>query len=104
MMTRRLLSFLAVLVVWGPPARTDEIDWRKDYASALQEAQAKGLPLVLDFGTDACLWCDKLDVTTFRDPDVIRLVNACFVPLKVHAARYPELVEHLKIQGYPTFV
>ncbi|MBI1917536.1 MAG: DUF255 domain-containing protein [Planctomycetes bacterium] len=106
MTTRRLLPFLAALLLaaCGLPGRADEIDWRKDYASALQEARAKGLPLVLDFGTDACLWCDKLDVTTFRDPEVVRLVNGRFIPLKVHAARYPDLIAHLKIQSYPTFV
>ena len=106
MITRRLLPYLAalLLVASGLPGRADEINWRKDYGSALQEARAKGLPLVLDFGTEDCLWCDKLDVTTIRDPEVVRQVNARFIPLKVQAARYPDLVAYLKIQSYPTFV
>src|SRR5262245_2417722 len=107
MKTRRLLPFLAALFlppVLGLPCRADEVVWRKDYASALQEAREKSLPLVLDFGTDACMWCDKLDATTFHDPDVVNLLNTRFVPLKIHAARYPELVEHLKIHTFPTLV
>jgi thiol-disulfide isomerase/thioredoxin len=107
MPTRRLLPFLAALLVplaIGLPCRADEVVWRKDYASALQEAREKSLPLVLDFGTDACPWCDKLDATTFRDADVINLLNTRFVSLKIHSARYPELVEHLKIHTFPTLV
>jgi thioredoxin-related protein len=106
MMTRRLFAFVATLLLAACclPGRAGEIDWRKDYSNALQEARAKGLPLVLNFGTEACLWCDKLDVTTFRDPEVIRLVNACFIPVKIPAARYPDLIEQLKIQSYPTFL
>ena len=107
MKTRRLLPFLAALVLLpaiGLPCRGDEVVWRKDYASALQEAREKTLPLVLDFGTDSCMWCDKLDATTFHDPDVVKLLNTRFIPLKIHAARYPELIEHLKIHTYPTLV
>src|SRR6266540_2303244 len=107
MPTRRLFPFLAALLLppaIGLPCRADEVVWRKDYASALQEAREKRLPLVLDFGTDACPWCDKLDATTFRDADVVNLLNTRFVPLKIHSARYPELVEHLKIHTFPTLV
>src|SRR5205823_13088721 len=93
-----------LLATSGLPGRADEINWRKDYGSALQEAHAKGLPLVLDFGTEDCVWCDKLDATTFRDPEVVRLVNGRFIPLKVQAARYPDLVAHLNIHSYPTLV
>jgi thioredoxin-related protein len=107
MNSRRLLPLLAALAVSaapGRPARADGVEWRKDYASALHEARAKGLPLVLDFGNDDCVWCDKLDAVTFRAPTVIALLNGRFIPLRVHAARYPELVRHLNIQSYPTLV
>src|SRR5262249_21601460 len=63
MTPRRLLPLvaLAASLAAGRPARADGVEWRKDYGSALEEARAKGLPLVLDFGNDDCAWCDKLD-------------------------------------------
>jgi thioredoxin-like negative regulator of GroEL len=78
--------------------------WRADYGSARKEAVDKGKPLLLDFGTESCTWCRKLDVTTFRDPSVVSLLNDQFVTLKVDAEREPMLTQALRVQQYPTMV
>ena len=70
----------------------------------LQERQEKKRPLLLDFGTVNCFYCKKLDETTFRDAAVIARLNRDFLPVKIDAARYPTLVQHLNIQFYPTLV
>lgn len=98
------LSALAVLIAAGCPARGQDIRWRYDYAAARREASATGKPLLLDFGTEACVWCRKLDATTFRDPRVVQLVNERFVPVKIDGNRNPRLVEALEIEAYPTLI
>src|SRR5262249_33728139 len=106
----RCVRVLAVLVALASalgtprPALAQEVAWRKDYASALQEALEKKLPLVLDFGTQDCFWCKKLDENTFRDAAVVAALNGRFVPVKIDAAQYKSLVQHLNIQSYPTLV
>lgn len=86
------------------PGAAQEVRWRYEYSQARSEAQRAGLPLFLDFSTEWCGYCKKLDVTTFRDPEVVRLLNEQFVPVKLDGNREKRLVEALQIQGYPTLI
>jgi thioredoxin-like negative regulator of GroEL len=102
-------TFLGVIVltVAAAAARAGEeeaVKWRYDYNAARREAQDKGLPLVLDFGTEHCFWCKRLDATTFQDPAVVRLMNGRFIPLKVDAEKESGLANYLRVQSYPTIV
>jgi hypothetical protein len=85
-------------------ASAQEVEWRKDYAGALREAQEKKRPLLLDFGTVDCFYCKKLDDSTFRDPAVIARLNRDFVAVKIDAGRYTSLVQQLNIQLFPTLL
>jgi thioredoxin-related protein len=91
-----------VLIAGAAPAQ--EVQWRTDYDAARREARDTHRPLVLDFGTAACVWCQRLDADTFRDPAVVRSLNEQFIPVKVDGNRHPDLVRALKIQGFPTLV
>jgi thioredoxin-like negative regulator of GroEL len=102
-LTSCLLAGLAWLAL-PSLAAAEEVQWRYDYNTARKEAEKKGLPLVLDFGTENCFWCRKLDESTFRDPAVVRTMNEKFVPLKIDAEREPALTQSLHIHSYPTLV
>jgi thioredoxin-like negative regulator of GroEL len=91
-----------ILVAAADPA--EEINWRSDYNSARREAQEKSLPLMLEFSTDNCFWCKKLDDSTFHDPNVSQVVNRRFVPLRVDAHKNAGLIDILHIQSFPTVV
>lgn len=107
MMTTRALTRL-VLCCWAfgllSTARAEEIPWRTDYNAARKEASDKNRPLIIDFGHENCLWCKKLDSTTFQDPAVAKLVSERFVALRVDVMQTPVLAEKLHIQSYPTLV
>ena len=81
-----------------------QVNWRGDYVQARREAQEKGLPLVIDFGTKNCRYCVLLDQTTFRDPKVVGVMNDRFVALKVDAEVEVLLASQLQISSYPTLV
>jgi tetratricopeptide (TPR) repeat protein len=85
-------------------SRPREVDWRDDYAKARAEASAKGRPLVIDLTTDNCFWCNQLDARTFKDPEVVRLLNQRCVPLKVDCGKQPFLAEALRVTSFPTLV
>jgi thioredoxin-like negative regulator of GroEL len=95
---------LVIVSAWVGSAAAEEVNWRSNYNSARKEAQDKNRPLILDFGTENCVWCDKLDASTFKDPAVVALMNEQFIPLKIDAQKNPQLVEALSIQSYPTLV
>ena len=107
--TRRILPRLLAcccLCLLQPSAIcvAQEVQWRYDYQAARHEAQEKGRPLLLDFGTDDCTWCRKLDATTFRDPTVAAVLNERFIPLKVDGNRDRLLARVLGVQSFPTLV
>jgi thioredoxin-like negative regulator of GroEL len=80
------------------------VKWRDDYAAARQEAASSGRPLLLDFGTEDCFWCRKLDATTFRAPAVVQTLNERFVSVKVDAEKMEALVRALSVESYPTLI
>jgi thioredoxin-related protein len=96
-------AFLILVLVPGGSS-AQEVSWRADYNTARREAQEKGLPLMLDFGTENCFWCRRLEESTFRDPGILSLLNDRFVSLKVDAGRNTFLTDALRIQSFPTIV
>ncbi len=103
---RRLLTpvVLGLLLVASAPAAAQIVQWRQDYESVRKEAVEKGLPIVIDFITDSCMWCKKMDASTFRDTAIVAALNEQYVPLKVYADADPTLAQRLKISQYPTLV
>jgi thioredoxin-like negative regulator of GroEL len=82
----------------------EEVQWRTDYNKARQEASEKNRPILIDFGTENCMWCKRLDATTFRDPTVVGVLNEKFIPLRIDADRDKPLADVLRIQNFPTCV
>ncbi len=101
-------SMLATLVLsvglMGRASAGDGVKWRYDYNAARIEAQQAGLPLLIDFSTEWCAACKKLDVTTFRDPAVMRTLSEQFICVKLDGDREKKLVETLRIKFYPTLI
>lgn len=97
---------ICCLLIAAVPLVAQEVQWRPDYAAARREALESNRPLILDFGTDNCFFCKKLDVTTFREPAIVSMMNEKFIPLKVAADRESGywLANNLRIKAYPTIV
>jgi thioredoxin-related protein len=98
-----IFAFL-FLVAGDQSASGQEIRWRHDYLAARREAAETGRPLLLDFGTEACFWCKKLDATTFRDAQVIKVITDRYVPVKVDGNQNLALTQSLGIDSYPTLI
>jgi thioredoxin-related protein len=104
MATRFLLLSLGIVISSTATGSAQEIPWRTDYRTARQESRDKGLPLIVDFSTENCFWCRKLESTTFRDPVIAGILRDEFIPLRIDASRDPNLAQILRIQSYPTLV
>src|SRR6476659_7423802 len=81
-----------------------QVEWRADYDAARKEAADKARPLFLEFQTDECFHCRRLENGPFRDPAVVGVLNERYVPLRIDAAKSPRLTEALRIQAYPTMI
>src|SRR5262245_53906621 len=85
-LSRNLVILLAALGGFAAPSlaqEAPEVQWRTDYALARKEAQDRKLPIILDFVTRTCVHCKNMDLSTFRDPRIVALMNERFIPLKV---------------------
>src|SRR5437016_4753562 len=85
-------------------AQAQEVTWRRNYNEARREAEAKNLPLVLEFNTESCFWCRKLEATTFQEATVVRIMNERFVPSRVDAFQEARLTQAVHGSSFPTVV
>jgi len=76
------------------------------FADALREATRLQKPVMVDFTTDWCRWCDTLDVHTYADDSVALYVNDQVVPIKIDAEKGEgiEIAKKYSVQGYPTIL
>ena len=72
-----------------------EIIWHQ-YDDGLKLAKEYGRHVLVNFTAKWCGYCKKMNATTFRDPEVVRMLNEDFVSIKVDG----ESKKELNIDGY----
>jgi hypothetical protein len=84
------------------PNRAAEIGWRPWDEKAFQEAQVADKPVLLAISAVWCHWCHVMDETSYSDPEVIRLINERFVPIRVDNDERPDVNRRYNMGGWPT--
>jgi thioredoxin-related protein len=64
--------------------RKPQIQW-VDFDDGLAKARSTGKPVMIDFYTDWCVFCKKLDRETLRDPEVAKTLETEFVAIRLNA-------------------
>jgi len=81
----------------------EPIAWVYDYQTALKTAAREKKPIMIDFYTDWCSWCKKLDEDTYPDPKVQELAKK-FVCAKINAEKDTATARKYGVSAYPTIV
>ncbi len=76
------------------PDAAGPINWMT-WDEAVKANTKTGKKIFIDFYTDWCGWCKRMDATTFSDPEVAKYINANFHPVKFDA----EQKEPIEFQG-----
>ena len=84
------------------PNRAAEIGWRQWSDKAFQEAQVADKPVLLAISAVWCHWCHVMDETSYSDPEVIRLINERYVPIRVDNDERPDVNRRYNMGGWPT--
>ena len=103
-MSKRSLIFilLAVVVAFLTP-QADAVNWQHDLAYGLKVAKNQGKPVMVDFYTEWCGWCKKLDSDTYSDQRVNE-ASKKFVCVKIDGDKQPALTGKYGVSGYPTII
>ncbi len=99
---RPLILVAGILLIATGSTRADDIRWRPTYRDAYEESLKTGKPMFMEFTADTCYWCKKLESTTLSTPDVAKLINERFIPVKIDATAEVELVRAVGVQALPT--
>jgi thiol:disulfide interchange protein len=77
------------------------VAWEKDLTVALSRADSERKVVMVDFYTDWCGWCRKLDETTYADPAVQSTLKR-LVTVKLDAERGGRAdAERYRVEGFP---
>ena len=87
----------------GGQGELNEINWIYEPDQGLVLAAQQKKPVMMDFYTDWCGWCKKLDENVYSKRDIIDL-SVRFISIKVNAEKYPETASRFRASGYPTIV
>ena len=62
--------------------------------------------ILVDFETESCVWCDRLDADTFTDQRVIDFAKQNLISKKIDAEKGdgPEQKKKYRVRGYPTIL
>ncbi|MDE0341697.1 MAG: DUF255 domain-containing protein [Deltaproteobacteria bacterium] len=86
------------------PNDAHRIHWHDWGPAAFERARDEGKPVMLFLGAFWCGVCQRMDETTLSHTEVIALLNAYFVPVRVEDAQRPDIDVRYNRNGWPTIV
>jgi len=81
---------------------TASLDWEKSWDSAFSRAKTEGKPVLVTFEAEWCVWCKKLESTTYRDSAVMSLIADSMVAVTLDVDNEGrELSDDYGVQSLP---
>jgi thiol:disulfide interchange protein len=83
------------------------LTWHNDLTKSLGAAGRNNKLVLIDFYTDWCGWCKKLDRDTYTDPNVISFLNDDFVCVKLDAedgGQGQAAAKKYAVRGFPAII
>lgn len=97
------LIFTTVIIYCIGTAIAGGISWENSLEKGLQLAKQNNKPIMVDFYTDWCGWCKKLDSDTYSNTKVQALADK-FICVKVNGDKDRANTAKYGVNGYPTIV
>jgi uncharacterized protein YyaL (SSP411 family) len=82
--------------------RAHLITWREWGEEAFQEAQQQDKPVLLFLTAFWCGYCQRMDETSLSNDEVLALLNAFFIPIRVEESQRPDVDLRYNQDGWPT--
>ena len=103
-MKRMVGTLLALLVTLSAHGEINFL--RGALSEAVKRSETEKKPVMIDFITDWCRWCDTLDARTYSDPGVSSYVSEHVIPIKIDAEKGEgiEIAKKYGVSAYPTII
>lgn len=86
-----MISFFHINNITVETPAEDTIKWYT-WEEAHELSKTAPKKVFIDLYTDWCGWCKRMDATTFKDPEVVKFLNANFYPVKFNAEQKGPIV------------
>jgi len=93
----------ASVFIFACTCHAHAVSWIYDMDAAMRKAERESKPVMVDFYTDWCGWCKRLDQDTYTDKEV-NAFSVRFVSVKVDGDKHRDLVSRYGVRGYPTIL
>lgn len=94
---------LVAAFVFGIASSAQAVEWEPDLQVAMLKAKAGNKPVMVDFYTEWCAWCKKLDKEVYTDPEINKLAEH-FISVKVDCGKDKTATAKYGLRGYPTII
>jgi hypothetical protein len=95
---------LLALSLAAAPGPRGEIRWQDWDDGIFVRASAERRFVLLDLGAVWCHWCHVMEETTYRDPEVVRLIGESYLAVRVDQDQRPDLANRYEDYGWPATV
>lgn len=88
-----LALFMSVFTLTSmtPVPRPEGLVKWMTFAEAVEKSKTEQRKFIIDVYTDWCGWCKVMDKKTFNDPEVAKLLNDKFYPVKLDAEQTADI-------------
>jgi len=101
-------SFLLLACVFSPvagrSAEQSQLTWQSWSDTVFSEASREQRFVLLDLEAVWCHWCHVMDETTYKDPEVIRLLRSRYIVVKADQDSRPDLSNRYEDYGWPATI
>ncbi len=94
-------AFVALLIgAWCSPAAANEIQWQS-YPDGMARGKFEKKKIFLHFFADWCAACKTMEEKTFKDPQVIALLNENFIAIRINVDRDRATSNLFRVRALP---
>jgi len=94
-----LIMFLSISISCS--LGKSEIKWYS-FEEGIDKAKKENKLILMDIYAKWCHWCNVMENTTYKDKEVIELINKYYIPVRVDAEERPDLNKRYNQGGLPS--
>jgi len=102
---RKKISFLAVLVLYSCLNAFAEPTWKNTWSEKVfEDAKVENKFVILDLEAIWCHWCHVMKSTTYADPQIQKVLEEHYIPIRIDQDSRPDLANKYKNYGWPATI